>query len=376
MSEILAKYSFLPWLQQGMSLSVSNLDNSTDTTEERAELQVVLNVNRYQNGSPVSAAISKTAKLIGPGDVLGIQTNSIVRFEPVTGSKDFEPNYLPFIEFYDEDFLWRYTPAKADTALPADGERLRPWLTLVVLKENEFTYEKNVGGVLPYINMSAATADVFPDPNTLWAWAHVHVNDDVEGGNPSASDADVKARVNLRMNQNPSTVICRLMGARALEENTTYHCFVIPTFETGRRTGLGLDMDFDGNIPRAVEVGWETAGHTQFPVYYNWQFSTTDKGDFEYLVELLEPRPMDEEVGVRKMDIREPGPGMSEMYNVSGGYTTDYIGMGGALKTDYTKDYGWDSTDDESNFVDHLRGKHPQPGSQIQSSSLLVWWSG
>ena len=29
---------------------------------------------------------------------------------------DFEPNYLPFVEFYDEDFPWRYTPAPAGAA--------------------------------------------------------------------------------------------------------------------------------------------------------------------------------------------------------------------------------------------------------------------
>ena len=42
---------------------------------------------------------------------------------------NFEPNYLAFIEFYDEDFLWRYTPARANDA------RLRPWLALLVLEE-------------------------------------------------------------------------------------------------------------------------------------------------------------------------------------------------------------------------------------------------
>ena len=37
----------------------------------------------------------------------------VVRTEPLNWITDFEPNYLPFVEFYDEDFAWRYTPAKA-----------------------------------------------------------------------------------------------------------------------------------------------------------------------------------------------------------------------------------------------------------------------
>ena len=41
------------------------------------------------------------------------------------------------IEFYDEDFPFRYTPAS-----PANGSKhLRPWLALFVLKENEFLEE-------------------------------------------------------------------------------------------------------------------------------------------------------------------------------------------------------------------------------------------
>ena len=47
--------------------------------------------------------------------------------EPAHWVTNFEPNYLAAIEFYDEDFPWRYTPAAPD------GRRLLPWLALVVL---------------------------------------------------------------------------------------------------------------------------------------------------------------------------------------------------------------------------------------------------
>ena len=96
---------------------------------------------------------------------------------------NFEPNYLAAIEFYDEDFPWRYTPAPPDAA----GARLSPWLVLAVFTEDEFDKSPSVASSrLPAVMLTdAALANAFPDPATLWAWAHVHVNrgltaDDVE----------------------------------------------------------------------------------------------------------------------------------------------------------------------------------------------------
>ena len=77
--------------------------------------------------------VARDVALYGPGDIVGIDRRAIVRMEPRDWITNFEPNYLPYIEFYDEDFPWRYTPAAPDGAA-----RLRPWLTLVVLKEDEF----------------------------------------------------------------------------------------------------------------------------------------------------------------------------------------------------------------------------------------------
>ena len=44
----------------------------------------------------------------------------VVRTEPLNRITNFEPNYLAFIEFYDEDFLWRYTPARANGSTTAN----------------------------------------------------------------------------------------------------------------------------------------------------------------------------------------------------------------------------------------------------------------
>ncbi len=51
------------------------------------------------------------------------------------------------------------------------------------------------------------------------------------------------------------------------------------------------------------------------PVYFRWYFRTGSKGDFEYLVTLLKPQPVDARVGTRDMDVQDPGsniPGITD----------------------------------------------------------------
>ena len=57
--------------------------------------------------------------MLGPGDVVGINPRAIVKTEPRNWVTDFESNYLPYIEFYEEDFPWRFTPARAASELDA-----------------------------------------------------------------------------------------------------------------------------------------------------------------------------------------------------------------------------------------------------------------
>src|SRR5207237_7891568 len=124
--------------------------------------------------------------LYGPGDLLGIDGRAVSRTEPRSGVSNFESNYLAAIDFYDEDFPWRYTPA------PAAGLQLSPWIALIVLKESEFTEGKNnADRPLPFIVLSDAA--VLPNAAELWAWAHVHFN---QGLSPSTSNELVSPDMN------------------------------------------------------------------------------------------------------------------------------------------------------------------------------------
>src|SRR5262249_6316825 len=105
-------------------------------------------------------------------------------------------------------------------------------------------------------------------------------------------------------------------------ENMAYHAFLMPTFEAGRRAGLGLDL---GDVAATMSA-WDGGARPQalsFPYYHRWFFRTGLSGDFETLVRLLVPKPVDPRVGFREMAVQEPGP------TVPG---VDKAALGGILK--------------------------------------------
>src|SRR5262245_1804432 len=125
----LATYTFLPWLRRGLS---SRLETPAGAGASRARLAVSFAVKSEAGRRDLPPV---PVHLVGPGDVSGLQTRQIIRTEPRAGVTDFEPNYLAAVDFYDEDFPWRYAPVSPD----AGQHRLAPWLVLVVVKSDEFT---------------------------------------------------------------------------------------------------------------------------------------------------------------------------------------------------------------------------------------------
>src|SRR5262249_53521204 len=125
-----ATYSFLPWLRQGVANTIASADGDP-AVKLRASIDVSLTLSGdpLGSGAELTQSISQKVALYGPGDIVGIDPRAVVRTEPRNWITNFEANYLPAIDFYDEDFPWRYTPAVAG----GSGLRLRPWLTLIVL---------------------------------------------------------------------------------------------------------------------------------------------------------------------------------------------------------------------------------------------------
>jgi hypothetical protein len=294
-------YSFLAWLRTGVANSIVQPDGDPSVIVRAAlPLDVTLTGTRL-DGSTDAQVVHRDISLYGPGDIIGVEARAVVKVEPRDWITNFEPNYLPYVEFYDEDFPWRYVPAAADRG----KHRLRPWLALLVLKETEFHDGENLlGKPLPYIELEPGVqaADVLPPANELWAWAHVHVNTDLTD-NGDASIPGVLQRLEQTLDANPDRAYARLMCPRRVEPDVDYHAFVIPSFETGRLAGLHEDIP---PTTVATASAWD-ANQASFPYYYRWRFRTGDFGDFEYLVNLLKPRPVDKTVGVRDMDVLHPG---------------------------------------------------------------------
>jgi hypothetical protein len=343
-----ATYTFLPFLRQGLANSIKESDDP-GRTGPRGTTDVVLRITAEKVAETVpdpDGNITKSVRLYGPGDVVGIDPRAIVKNEPRHWVTNFEANYLPYVEFYDEDFPWRYTPARQD----AGKHRLRPWLTLVVLKESEF---KDGGAIkdkpLPFVTVADA-ATSFPRADQLWAWAHVHVNRSLfESGDQTTSTdlAAVLANLGEVLRENPDLAYSRILCPRRLEPDTPYHALVVPTFESGRLAGLGLDPE---KSPRTMLAAWEAypAGAPdpkpepdRYPYYHRWFFRTGTVGDFEYLVRLLTPKPADSRLGNRDMDLQDPGsnvPGLESPLKLGGALMAPFAPQQNATGTAFTKE--------------------------------------
>lgn len=312
----LANYSFLPWVRMGLGNEIIEVDSlgaalPGNPVLERPEISVSATLKGTQGDQSKESTITKTVKVQGPGDVLGVNPQSIIRVHPKNGVANFETNNLCYIEFYEEDLPWRFTPARPN------GEKLRPWLALIVLRENEF--EKSKGGTpTPYITITnEALSKVFCNTEDTYALAHVQVLEEIENNSPNLNSylADLIAK-------DPDSALSRLLCARKLEytdpspgldyDPNRYHAFLIPAFETGRRAGLNLDTH---EVP-AQQSSWSNHAITEgtnpndYPYYFTWNFKVDQGGDFESLAQLLEARELPENIGKREMLLDDMGYGI------------------------------------------------------------------
>jgi hypothetical protein len=327
MSQSQGTYSFLPWLRQGLANQIQAADFDP-AVQVRANIAVQLELRGDKlGGGEQTAPLARNVALYGPGDIVGIERRAFVRMEPRHWITNFEPNYLAHIEFYDEDMPWRYTPAAPDLA----NGRLRPWIALIVLEEAEFKDGQNTKDKpLPYIDVN--NLSVFPKADELWAWAHVHVNRSLAANDGDFLSTDMNSvlpKFQGVLNENPDLAYSRILSPRKLAENKAYHAFLVPAFETGRRAGLNIDL---GNIPATMSA-WDGGGGRpqalSFPYYHRWFFRTGSAGDFETLVRLLVPRPVDRRVGTREMDLQYPG---SNVPGIDKPALRGYLKLGGALR--------------------------------------------
>ncbi|WP_394748069.1 hypothetical protein [Spongiimicrobium salis] len=355
----LAHYSFLPWLRQGLSTKIEEKDTlgrsgtGLDDAIVRATLKVDVTVEdtSIEDDSVNETFISKNVHLVGPGDIVGLSDRAIVQTNPRKNITNFEANSLVYIDFYEEDFLWRYTPANPDTDTPLSARRLRPWLTLLVLKETEFELQKNPEGLAALIINDTAKDHVFPRHTETWAWGHVQMNQPLSNNQGNA----LTDEVNNSLEEDPDNGISRLLCPRKLVKSTAYSAFLIPAFETGRLAGLGeavtgikaQDPSWRTEANGTVSFSQTRPGH--FPVYHQWSFHTGEFGDFESLVAVLEPIVMENDSGKMAMDIQSPG------FALDGVSESKTLGMEGALKPPGAQPDVWPKPGGDKDFETGLQ---------------------
>lgn len=284
----LGSYTLLPHHRTGTAAAYTTPFTTTARARGQINVTVPLTDGSAQDGA--------TGRLLlrGPGDVIGIDTRQVVRRYPAPGTRDAEPSDLAHCELDQPDLPWLFTPT-ADA-----GGRLPPWLRLIVVPDRPGLVRQPERPGLPCW-ADVALADLPPEGDA-WAWAHVQVLGSPRP--PGAPGQDPRLSP-----QNPALNVARLLCPRELEPNRSWTALLVPTFEVGRRAGLGITEPLDD-----LRWAWRLDGPDEpvrLPVYDHWAFSTGLDGDFESLARRIRPVDPPPGTGRRFVDTADPGLGIA-----------------------------------------------------------------
>jgi hypothetical protein len=324
MPDSTAEYRLFSWMRQGLLAGITRFPGSAATSAPgRLVLPVQLRINNTRD-------VVVPLHLYGPGDVTGMDAREVIRMEPQPFTSDFEPNYFPMIEFDRPDFPWLFSPA-----VPDGARRLRPWLCLVVVRRADATLTTGASHSLPVLECSLRE---LPDLAESWAWAHAQI---VAGGSTLSEPLNHDALKRV-LKGSPERTLSRLLCSRRLDPDTPYYACLVPAYEVGRKSGLGEPITPEEE--QALRPAWSAGGsgasdeRTRLPVFLHWEFTTGLAGDFESLARRLVARRLPTTVGLRPMDVSDPGFGMPPRPSGDPGTVLD---LGGALQTPDTSPAAW-----------------------------------
>lgn len=278
-----ASYKFLPWIRRGISTAIGQ--QNSDIQDEKLNANVKMTIKLHLNDKH---EIDQTIRLLGPSDVVGIDTRQVIRTDPKLNAMDFEPNYFPLIEFDEPDFPWIFTPVQANSK-----QRLRPWICLIVVRKQEGVTLSSQSGKLAVLEIKspAKPSLELPDLQDSWAWAHAQIVS-ISG---DSKIEDILTRM-------PERTLSRLLCPRKLLPENQYLACLVPTFNVGRKVGLGEEINEQdyGDLSPSWTLSED---QIRMPVYYHWEFGTAPGGDFEELVKRLCAKPASSDVGMNSIDM-------------------------------------------------------------------------
>ncbi len=279
------EYAFFSVLRRGLAALIQP---GAPAGAPRVQVPVTLSVGGSSVSGPALA-------LYGPGDVAGFDSGTVRRTWPAAGAGSAESNYFPLVELSDADLPWRYSP---DVAA---GDRLTPWLCLIVLADGEIGGQTAATAGRPLATVTVASAAGLPDLTQAWAWAHAQI---FGGPDAPATDYDPTS-AGAVLAQAPSRASARLLCPRQLRPQTSYQAFIVPTFERGRLAGLGQPVT---GVDRLAPAWQPQQAPVTLPAYYSWSFQTGPAGDFASLVAQLHPvGDIPDAVWQRALAVSPPG---------------------------------------------------------------------
>jgi len=287
----LGEYTFLPWVRTGLAAAVTGPAAAEADKPPRAKAKIKVTV---QGDNGATADVEKEVTLRGPGDVVGIDSNEIVRRVPAPNSFNVEESFFAHVEFNRPELPWLFSPSAPD-----GNVRLTPWLALVVCEAERATVQPGPAGLPQQLLTHMSELQPLDD---AWAWAHAQVIGPKDGA-PTVDD---------RLTEDyAATNLSRILCPRKLEPGKSYIACLVPTFDCGVKAGLGSG-------PGTLAWAWEhSAGDADkqitLPVYDSWRFSIGPAGDFESLAERLTGIAAPWQIGRRTIDTSNPRGGMTAL---------------------------------------------------------------
>jgi hypothetical protein len=295
-------YSLLPWVRRGIGSQVTGTP-----TVNYATVPLSISVN----GTAVPAP--PKVRLPGPGDVKTIDARAFIRTDPQYRAGTFEPNYLAMVELATPDFPWMLTPSGNN------GDRLQPWICLIVVPDGEgvILTQQSGGPAILRLDSPLNPAAELPDLSQADAWAHAQI-----------TGADLTPAA---LSGDSAGTLARLICPRKLQPSQPYLACVVPTYRAGLHAGLGMEVDDNDLAP-----AWDASITAPFslPVYFSFRFQTGPDGDFASLARKIGPPTTPISAGIRMIDVSQPGFGAAPAPGVM-------LGLEGALRTFNMSDTPW-----------------------------------
>ena len=126
---------YFPWVRKGLGMFIQEKDaytsekgtpvSESDLALNRPEILLTAEFLAQQGGTSFNIIHEKTVKFVGPSDIAGVSEKIVMKAVPDPSTTTFPRQYYPYVEFYEPDFPWRYSPAAHN------ADKLRPWVALV-----------------------------------------------------------------------------------------------------------------------------------------------------------------------------------------------------------------------------------------------------